>query len=203
VSAGYHPPLDELQVSAWFNAPAPLTLEGLRGQVVVIHAFQMLCPGCVSQGLPQAQRLHQQLGNRVKVLGLHTVFEHHEVMTPLALQAFLAEYRITFPVAVDRPDPQRHLPRSMQAYQLQGTPSLIMLDRQGRVRLHEFGHVDDLQLGLVLGMLLAEPGPPTERVAGAEDMASVAVTTPAAPACVGEACRVDGRVPSGCTATVA
>lgn len=180
-AAAYHPPLDELQACAWFNTPRPLTLAGLRGEVVVIHAFQMLCPGCVSQGLPQAQRLHHQLGDRVKVLGVHTVFEHHEVMTPAALQAFLAEYRISFPVAVDQPDPARRLPRSMQAWQLQGTPSLIVLDRRGRVRLHQFGHVDDLQLGLVLGMLLAEEGE-----AAAE--AAAPPTVPAAATCADGLC---------------
>src|SRR5690606_20270412 len=37
----------ELQVSRWFNTPAPLSLAALRGRVVVVEAFQMLCPGCV------------------------------------------------------------------------------------------------------------------------------------------------------------
>ena len=28
----------------WLNTPEPLTLEQLRGRVVLLHAFQMLCP---------------------------------------------------------------------------------------------------------------------------------------------------------------
>ena len=51
-------PAPELQVSGWFNVEAPITLESLRGRVVLLHAFQMLCPACVSHGLPQAKRLH-------------------------------------------------------------------------------------------------------------------------------------------------
>ncbi|HET8764604.1 MAG TPA: TlpA family protein disulfide reductase, partial [Rhodanobacter sp.] len=47
----------EWQVSRWFNS-TPLTLAGLRGKVVVAHAFQMLCPGCAMTALPQMQRLH-------------------------------------------------------------------------------------------------------------------------------------------------
>ena len=35
--------LDDLQVSQWFNSEA-LTTEKLNGRVVVVHAFQMLCP---------------------------------------------------------------------------------------------------------------------------------------------------------------
>jgi DNA-binding transcriptional regulator of glucitol operon len=81
------------QVSRWFNS-APLTLADLRGRVVVAHAFQMLCPGCAMQALPQMQRVRQTFpADSVAVIGLHTVFEHHEAQGPLALEAFLHEYR--------------------------------------------------------------------------------------------------------------
>ncbi len=146
----------ELQVSEWFNTDTPLTLAGLRGQVVVVHAFQMLCPGCVAHGLPQAQRLAQVFADRDLVLiGLHTVFEHHAVMTPAALRVFLHEYRIGFPVGIDMPGEPGPLPRTMQAYQLGGTPSLLVFDRAGRLRLNQLGQLDDLALGALLGELLA------------------------------------------------
>ena len=59
----------------------------------MLHAFQMLCPGCVSNAIPQARRLHEiakSLDDLV-VLGIHTVFEHHAAMTPVSLEAFLHE----------------------------------------------------------------------------------------------------------------
>lgn len=43
-----------LQVSEWLNTPQPISLAPLRGRVVVLHAFQMLCPACVAHGLPPA-----------------------------------------------------------------------------------------------------------------------------------------------------
>ena len=46
----------ELQISAWLNTPEPLTLASLRGKVVVLHTFQIFCPGCIQMGIPQAQR---------------------------------------------------------------------------------------------------------------------------------------------------
>ena len=96
-----HPPAPELQVDRWLNTEAPVTLESLRGKVVVLHAFQMLCPGCVANAIPQARRLNEIAGSidGLVVLGIHTVFEHHAAMTPVSLEAFLHEYRITFPVA--------------------------------------------------------------------------------------------------------
>ena len=151
-----NPDAPPLEVERWFNTDDPPTLERLRGRVVVLHAFQMLCPGCVAHALPQAKRLHeitQRLDDLV-VLGLHSVFEHHAAMTPVALEAFLHEYRIAFPVAVDRPSSDGPIPYTMAAYGLRGTPSTIIIDRSGRIARHSFGAEDDLVLGLTLGSLL-------------------------------------------------
>lgn len=143
-------------ISRWFNS-APLTLADLRGRVVVAHAFQMLCPGCAMQALPQMKRLHQMFpAERLAVIGLHTVFEHHEAQGPLALEAFLHEYRYTFPVGVDEHAEGDPLPRTMRAYAMQGTPTLILIDAQGRLREQHFGVLEDMALGAAVGRLLSE-----------------------------------------------
>ena len=117
-------PAPDLAVSRWFNTTEDLTLEKLRGRVVLIEAFQMLCPGCVSHGLPQAMRVHDSFPKElVSVIGLHTVFEHHAAMTPVSLEAFLFEYGIGFPVAVDSAGPQG-IPITMGAFGMRGTPTL-------------------------------------------------------------------------------
>jgi hypothetical protein len=142
-------------VSQWFNTDQPIALDALRGRVVAIHTFQMLCPGCVSHGVPQAVRLHEIFpADRLAVIGLHTVFEHHDVMTPRALQVFIHENRLRFPVGVDEPDPNGPIPRTMAAWGLRGTPSLVLLDREGSVHLSHFGRIDDLALGAVIGGLI-------------------------------------------------
>ncbi|MCD6681758.1 MAG: redoxin domain-containing protein [Burkholderiaceae bacterium] len=147
-----------LSVSQWFHARTPITLDSLRGRVVVLHAFQMLCPGCVAHGIPQAKEVHRQFAREeVAVIGLHTVFEHHEAMTPVALAAFLHEYRIEFPVGVDaRTDDGGDIPQTMRAYGMRGTPTLVVIDRVGRIRMHAFGSVEDLALGALIGRLLVE-----------------------------------------------
>jgi AhpC/TSA family len=150
----------ELAVSQWFNAAGDITLAGLQGQVVVIEAFQMLCPGCVAHGLPQAQRIHAAFGDDLVVLGLHTVFEHHAAMTPVSLEAFLHEYRIDFPVGVDRAEPGVDTPVTMRRYGLRGTPSLLVIDRSGHLRANAFGQADDLRIGALLGRLIDEPAGP-------------------------------------------
>ena len=88
----------EWSVEQWLNHEGELALADLRGRVVAVEAFQMLCPGCVSHGLPQAQRVREEFGeDDVVVVGLHSVFEHHDAMRPRALAAFLHEYRVRFP----------------------------------------------------------------------------------------------------------
>lgn len=145
------------RTSSWLNTPTTLSLSALRGRVVLLHAFQMLCPGCVQVGLPQAQRVHEQLGSDdVVVIGLHTVFEHHDVMTPAALAAFVHEYRWSFPIGVDQRSADSDVPLTMTAYGLRGTPSLVLIDRMGRIRMHQFGHVDDLVLGAAIARVQAE-----------------------------------------------
>lgn len=149
-----------LQVSQWLNSSQPVTLDSLHGRVVVLHTFQMLCPGCVSHGLPQALRIHRLFPQeRVAVIGLHTVFEHHDVMGPQALSVFLDEYRIPFPVGIDRAELGNPVPLTMQAYGLRGTPSVVVFDQAGCVRLSHCGQIDDLQLGAVIGQLLAQATP--------------------------------------------
>ncbi|QUS42405.1 TlpA family protein disulfide reductase [Tardiphaga alba] len=146
----------EWRTTEWFNTPSPLSLADLRGKIVMLTAFQMLCPGCVAEGLPQAQRVAATFkSSDVAVIGLHSVFEHHDAMGPAALRAFLHEYKIRFPVGVDAPDGPG-LPHTMRDYGFQGTPTTLLFDREGQLRRHVFGHIADLQLGAELMALICE-----------------------------------------------
>ena len=159
-------PLPEWSVQRWFSRENDLRLRDLRGRVVVLETFQMLCPGCVSHGLPLASKIFESFsGDEVAVVGLHTVFEHHEAMGPGALAAFLHEYRIPFPVGVDRPT-ALGVPETMQRYGLRGTPSLLLVDQEGRLQARHFGAVSELAIGAQIGSLLRKDVPAEGGVAG-------------------------------------
>lgn len=150
----------ELAVSQWLNTPEPPSLAKLRGRVVLLHAFQMLCPGCVSHGTPQAMRAHKLFRDTdLAVIGLHTVFEHHAAMTPVSLEAFIHEYRLTFPIGIDQAGENDPIPLTMRRYQMRGTPTAIVIGRDGVIRHHGFGQEEDMALGAILGSLLAEKTP--------------------------------------------
>ncbi len=151
-------PAPELRVGEWLNTSSPIRLSDLRGKLVLIEAFQMLCPGCVLYGMPLAAKLHALFreSEMVVVLGLHTVFEHHDAMRRPSLEAFLHEFRYTFPVGIDAHRDGQAVPETMRAYNLRGTPSLILIDKRGVVREILFGQVDELALGVTIGKMMAE-----------------------------------------------
>jgi peroxiredoxin len=146
----------ELAVTRWLNTKESVTLKALRGRVVVLLAFQMLCPGCVDKALPQLRKLSQRFNSdQVAVIALHTVFENHEVMGEKALEVFLKEYKWPFPIGIDTADGNGP-PKTFATYQMQGTPSLLVFDRAGRLRRHYFGHPDDMVLAAELMALAIE-----------------------------------------------
>ena len=128
-------PAPALQVSQWFNCPQAIDIDQLKGKVVLLHAFQLLCPGCVNHGVPQAERVHRMLADDdLIVVSLHTVFEHHAAMTPVVLEAFLHEYQISHSIGVEGDQSGNSTPLTMLSYGLRGTPSIVVIDRAGRIR---------------------------------------------------------------------
>lgn len=150
----------EIEAQRWFNAETPPTLKDLKGKVVVIAAFQTHCPGSQKHGLPQAARLAANFNDdEVSVIGLNVPFEEHDKQTPKAVEAFIKERGLEFPIALDKPNngPNgKGLPKTFEAYELQGTPAILMFDRQGRLRRHYLGQVEDLRLGAEIMALVIE-----------------------------------------------
>ncbi|WP_104398681.1 redoxin domain-containing protein [Vibrio penaeicida] len=146
----------ELKTAGWLNSDIPIELRDLRGKVVVLHTFQMLCPGCVSHGLPQASKIHQFFkDDDVQVIGLHTVFEHHQGMQLESLKAFVHEYRLTFPIGIDAPS-GGDIPITMAEYGLPGTPTLVLIDKSGQIRFTHHGIIEDMMVGKMITSLLHE-----------------------------------------------
>jgi hypothetical protein len=150
-------PAPELSVRTWFNTDVPLQLSELRGRVVVLVAFQVLCPQSAACAIPQARRIHETFEPaKVTVIGLHATFEHHDAYSSAVIKAFIQEYRLQFPIALDSANPAGPIPHTMERYDMRGTPSLVLIDKLGRIRKHAFGAADDLALGAEIGALTQE-----------------------------------------------
>ncbi|MBI2944912.1 MAG: TlpA family protein disulfide reductase [Candidatus Wallbacteria bacterium] len=138
-------PAPVLQVQQWV-AGSPLTLEQLKGKVVLLDMFQIICPGCHAAH-PHIVKMQQRYGREgLQVIGLAVAFEHQASQTPDRIQAYVKRNQFNFPVAIDR-----KLTATFESYGARGTPYVALLDRQGRLRHLDFyrpevveGIVEDL-----------------------------------------------------------
>src|SRR5262249_10118253 len=171
----------EIVAQRWLNSDTKRTLKAEKGKVVVIAIWQLVCPGSQKFGLPQAMRLRGAFEEgEVAVFALHMPFERLDEQTPEKVEAYLNENGITIPVALDKPDGDG-LPETMKAYELQGTPALLLFDRQGRLRRHYLGAVDDFRLGAeVMALLIEDKDSPREMSIALERKLAAALVDPEA-----------------------
>ncbi|HPG89789.1 MAG TPA: TlpA disulfide reductase family protein [Hyphomicrobium sp.] len=169
----------EFTTSKWLNSDKKISLKDYKGKVIVVAVCQITCPGSVKVGLPQAARILKSFNaDEVAVIGLHMAFEKFEQQTPDEVQKFLELSGITMPVAYDKPNGTQ-LPQTMKDYELQGTPAILIFDRQGRLRRHYLGAVDDLRIGAeVMGLLMEDPKSPREMSIAIESKLHAALTDP-------------------------
>ena len=157
-----YPMAAPLITQSWLNAADDFSLAALHGRVVLVEVFQMLCPGCVSHALPQAQKAARQFSAAdFALIGLHSVFEHHQAQgSRAALKAFAHEYRLNFPIAIDAAGEADGVPQTMRRYAMRGTPTLLLIDREGRLRMQHFGVLEDMALGAMIMSVIAEGATP-------------------------------------------
>ena len=169
----------EFTAQRWLNSESKITLKSLRGRIVFVAVAQITCPGSVKYGLPQALRIRKSFTEgEVAVLGLNMAFEKFDEQTPDKVQAFLADSGITIPVALDKPNGEG-LPQTMSDYELQGTPAVLLFDRQGRLRRHYLGAVDDLRLGAeIMGLLMEDTTSPRDMSIAIESKLHAALADP-------------------------
>lgn len=130
-----------LETEVWFNSSA-ISLDEIRGNVVIIEFFQLWCPGCNKFSIPLMNRWRDEtfsLESDVKFISVHTVFEGHEYQDNERLKYFIKEKEITHPVAVDKHIEGRHTPVTMAKYRTGGTPCIAIIDKKGIVRFKYFG----------------------------------------------------------------
>jgi hypothetical protein len=169
----------EFTTSRWLNADEKIALKKFRGKVIVVAVCQITCPGSVKYGLPQAMRIRKAFTtDEVAVIGLQMTFEKFDEQTPEKVQAFLIDSGIDIPIGYDKLNGEG-MPQTMKDYELQGTPAILVFDRQGRLRRHYLGAVDDLRIGAeIMGMLMEDAKSPREMSLAIETKLHAALADP-------------------------
>lgn len=121
-------------IDEWINSE-PVTIESLRGKVVVVHFFAFGCINCI-HNYPWYKQWHDAYqGQDVAIVGIHTPETETETDNDL-LRASLEKNGLKFPVAVDK---QKAM---WKAWYNNMWPSVYIIDKQGRLRYWWYGELD-------------------------------------------------------------
>jgi cytochrome c biogenesis protein CcdA/thiol-disulfide isomerase/thioredoxin len=154
----------------WFNTPGdrPLSLAGLRGQVVLVDFWTYTCINCI-RTLPYLEAWYRKYHrDGFTVVGVHTP-EFPFEKEASNVQRAIGDDGLTYPVVQDNDA------ATWTAYHNQYWPADYLIDAQGRVRLVHFGEGSYAETETAIRGLLAAAG--NRRLGG---MAQAHSQTPAA-----------------------
>jgi cytochrome c biogenesis protein CcdA/thiol-disulfide isomerase/thioredoxin len=137
----------------WFNTPGdrPLSLAGLRGQVVLVDFWTYTCINCI-RTLPYLEAWYRKYhSDGFTVVGVHTP-EFPFEKEASNVQRAIGDDGLTYPVAQDNDY------ATWTAYHNQYWPADYLIDAQGRVRLVHFGEGSYAETEGAIRSLLAEAG---------------------------------------------
>ncbi|WP_345814130.1 cytochrome c biogenesis protein DipZ [Paraburkholderia sp. PREW-6R] len=134
----------------WLNSP-PLTVEGLRGKVVLVDFWTYSCINCL-HSLPYVKAWAQKYRDQgLVVIGVHApefAFERNIDNVKKATH----DLGVDYPVAIDNNFV------IWRALNNQYWPAHYFVDAKGQIRYHHFGEGDYAESEQVIQQLLAEAG---------------------------------------------
>ena len=133
----------------WLNVDAPLTLERLRGQVVVLDFWTYCCINCLHV-LPELAAVEEAFaGQPVAVLGVHAAKFTAEKEADSVRRA-VARHGVRHPVVLD---PEHTL---WEQYAIRSWPTVAVLDTRGRIAWQQPGEARREELIAVVRELIEE-----------------------------------------------
>ena len=111
----------------------PVSLAGLRGQVVLLNIWATWCGPCREE-MPSMQRLHGQLGAQgLKIVAVSIDGEGTGTQRAGDVAAFAREFGLTFPIWLN---PSGDIQRT---YRTTGVPETFLIGRDGVIRKKVIG----------------------------------------------------------------
>src|SRR6266513_884898 len=131
---------------SWINSE-PLTLEKLRGRVVLVEFWTFTCYNCRNT-LPAVKKWDQQYRDRgLTIIGVHTP-ELSEEYNLDNVRREVPSLGIKYPVVTDNDY------KTWKAYNLEAWPTIFVLDKQGRIRWLHVGEGNyDATEGVIKALL--------------------------------------------------
>ncbi len=131
----------------WLNTDRPLSLEDLKGHVVILDFWTYCCINCMHT-LPDLEWIEKKYrGKPVVVVGVHSAKFYNEQEVENIREA-IARYEISHPVIADRNM------EIWQSYGVSGWPTLVVVDPRGNVVYQQSGEGQRENLDDVISVLL-------------------------------------------------
>ena len=146
---GKAPPI--IAEGPWINSDQPLSLEDLKGKVVLIDFWTYSCVNCV-RTIPYLRTWYEKYAEEgLVIIGVHTPefpFERNEGNVKRAVR----DLDVTWPVVLDNNFAQ------WNAYHNRYWPAHFFIDSTGRIRYFQFGEGSYEEAEEVIRALLKEAG---------------------------------------------
>lgn len=147
-----HTPSPEFTgITKWLNPEKALTMESLKGKVVLVDFWTYTCINCI-RTLPFVTSWYDKYkDDGLVVIGVHTPEFEFEKDTNNVLQA-IRQYNIHYPVAQDNDF------ATWKAYNNQYWPAKYLIDKNGVIRYTHFGEGEYDTTEKAIQLLLKETG---------------------------------------------
>jgi peroxiredoxin len=126
----------------------PITLQGQRGRLVMLYFWATWCPYCTREMPSTIETIHREFRDK----GL-TVLAINLGESRAAVASWVMQHGLTFPVLLDESG------AVAGAYRIRGTPTVILVDRQGQLVGRTVGsrEWDGEGRALITALLAARP----------------------------------------------
>ena len=129
----------------WANTPKPITLEELRGHVVLLEFWRAECSHC-QEAAPFIEKMAEEYKPRgLRVIGLHSPVTKDGVneFNWTAVQQKALELGIKYPIGLDTGR------KNFNVYKGEKFPTFVLIDRNGIVRYADNGFLPDKLSALI------------------------------------------------------
>ena len=137
-------------IEGWINS-GPLSLEDLRGRVVLVDFWTYSCVNCI-RTFPYLKEWHRKYSAYgLVIVGIHTPEFGFEKLRE-NVESAVESHGLEYPIAQDNDY------RTWNAYANNAWPAKYLIDRQGELRYHHLGEGSYTETEEVIRELLSESG---------------------------------------------
>jgi|FLYN01.1.fsa_nt_gi DNA-binding beta-propeller fold protein YncE len=120
----------------WLNVPAPLTIDGLRGKMVLLDFWTYGCINCIHM-IPILEQLEEKYADTLVVIGVHSAKFENEGVTE-NIRQIVQRYGLEHPVINDS---EFRVWNTYRQYGVNAWPTFVLIDPRGNLYAVQAGEI--------------------------------------------------------------